>query len=641
MFKSIEKLLGRTPQKYLPEKIEVAPSSDKGGEHSTESHLKKYLGYYCTCQNPGYAVLVTGEWGTGKSFQVNEALATKEKYYVSLFGLQTVEDVYSTVYATMFPIKAKIKGAAGTVGETGVDFGFGSISAGGLASGVVNALIREKVNTDRTLIFDDLERCGLTLKETLGVINRYVEHHGCRVVVIAHDERLTADFKESKEKLFGQTIKIEPQTLSAFDKFIYTYKETNSYSFLQSCSEDILGIFNSSSANSLRILKHVVEDLTRLFEALSENHKQNTKAMIELTCLFTALNIEIRCGNLTYSDLIDRNNAVLHHYIRQRGSNNGVEQPGIVAADARYPNIDLTNQLLSDETVINLFINGNFIPKQIQESLDYSPYFMKPAEVEPWRVFIKFDELDEIVVDEAVIRLKTQFSDREVVDSGDMLHLFALRFLFSQIGLITANFNEVVNECKEYLDDLLSQGRLPPRETGWRWTESLATSYGGYGYWVDESYRQHFQEVSSYLITSRITAMRNSFPQLAQELLKLITTDGSEFVENICHTSRGGNKFAAIDILSSITPEDFVREWMSSTPQNWHPIKTGLTERYSTGLLNRELASEASWIIEVLNLLEEEHTNEVGVRKKRLDRVIPRDLRPLAESALAHIQNHE
>lgn len=633
----IEKIMGflsRIPKKNLPQAIEVTSLPDQEAQQLPESHLKKYLDYYSMCHKPGYAVLVTGEWGTGKSFQVNEALETEEKYYVSLFGLQTAEDVYSTVFAAMFPIKAKIKDVAGAVSEAGIEFGIGSINTGGLTSGVVNALIREKVNTDRTLIFDDLERCGLTLTETLGVINRYVEHHGCRVVVIAHDDRLATDFKDSKEKLFGQTLKVEPQIQSAFNKFVEAYKNISAYSFIQSCGEDIIGIFKSSNISSLRILKHVIEDLARLFSSLSEDHKQNEKAMFELARLFTALNIEVRSGNLTQTDLVGRNSTRLRYMMRPRGSGGAIEEPRVVTADSRYANIDLTNQLLTDDTLVNLLINGNFIEQQIRESLDYSPHFMKPTEIEPWRVFMKFDELDECITTEAVVRLKAQFDDRIVTDSGEMLHLFAFRFLFSQTGLVTADFSEVVNECKQYLDDLLSQGRLPPRETEWRWAESLASSYGGYAYWVDDSYREHFREVSSYLISKRIDAMRNRFPQLTQELLTLVATDGSEFVERICHTSRGGNSFAAIDILSSIKPEEFVLEWIKSPPKNWHPIRTGLTGRYSTGLLSRELKSEAPWILEVLDLLEIEHAKAVGMKRVRLDRAIPQDLKPLAEAVL-------
>ena len=49
--------------------------------------LKSYLDYYKDLDRPGYAVLVTGEWGVGKTYQVQKVLAPEEYIYVSLFGL--------------------------------------------------------------------------------------------------------------------------------------------------------------------------------------------------------------------------------------------------------------------------------------------------------------------------------------------------------------------------------------------------------------------------------------------------------------------------------------------------------------------------------------------------------------------------
>ena len=46
------------------------------------SNLNNYIDYYKTLVKPGYAVLVTGKWGTGKTYQVKKALRN-DKYSVS------------------------------------------------------------------------------------------------------------------------------------------------------------------------------------------------------------------------------------------------------------------------------------------------------------------------------------------------------------------------------------------------------------------------------------------------------------------------------------------------------------------------------------------------------------------------------
>jgi len=47
------------------------------------SQLESYLDYYKSLSNPGYAVLITGAWGVGKTYQVKDALKANEFYYIS------------------------------------------------------------------------------------------------------------------------------------------------------------------------------------------------------------------------------------------------------------------------------------------------------------------------------------------------------------------------------------------------------------------------------------------------------------------------------------------------------------------------------------------------------------------------------
>ena len=176
-----------------------------------QAHLKEYVDHYRTLNNPQYAVLVTGDWGVGKTFQVRSAIPRGDCYYVSLFGLSSTDDVVSAVYAAMFPRKALVKKAARGIGETTAEIpGFGSLAVSGLTSALVGAFLRQEVKTDKPIVLDDLERSGLKTKDLLGAINLYVEHNGCQVVVIAHDKKLKEKFADMKEKLFGQTIVIDP-----------------------------------------------------------------------------------------------------------------------------------------------------------------------------------------------------------------------------------------------------------------------------------------------------------------------------------------------------------------------------------------------------------------------------------------------
>jgi hypothetical protein len=173
--------------------------------------LVDYLNYYNSLTEPGFAVLVIGPWGSGKTFQVKAAFDKSSCNYVSLFGLKNEVDVYGAIFSKMDPFTSKFKKATKHLKNIAASTDHFSFGVGSIVTSAINATIKEQVDTSKTLILDDLERCTLDEKTLLGIVNSFVEHQGCRVVVIAHDEKLSDYFAESKEKIFGQTIKTKSQ----------------------------------------------------------------------------------------------------------------------------------------------------------------------------------------------------------------------------------------------------------------------------------------------------------------------------------------------------------------------------------------------------------------------------------------------
>ncbi|ECR7588392.1 hypothetical protein F2C00_09385, partial [Salmonella enterica] len=159
-----------------------------------KTNLEIYLDYYIGLDAPGFAVLVTGEWGSGKTFQVMNAIPSNLQCHVSLFGIVDSQEVYSTVFSKMFPgknfAKKLIEMTKDISGEIdGLTFG-----AGSLAGNILSPLIKLTVDRNKIIIFDDLERCPMSNKEIFGVINQYIEHHQCKVVILAHDKEAHNEF---------------------------------------------------------------------------------------------------------------------------------------------------------------------------------------------------------------------------------------------------------------------------------------------------------------------------------------------------------------------------------------------------------------------------------------------------------------
>ncbi|RDL47341.1 hypothetical protein BLJAPNOD_06181 [Ensifer sp. M14] len=583
------------------------------------SPLASYLSYYSTLQKPCYAVLVTGPWGTGKTYQVNRALA--DHYYVSLYGLKSTDEIISAVYAEMFPNRDKIKKAASGASEFGGEaFGF-SVSLGGVFSGLANAMLRNKVATDKVLVFDDLERCRVDIDETLGTINMYVEHHGCRVVVIAHEEELqSADkFNNSKEKIFGQTIRVEPQIEAAFRAFLEPASDP-AKGFISRHETEILRTFVYSEVLSLRILRHIIEDLARLYGTLDSKHTLHPEAMTALVQFFCAYNIEWRADRL---DQIDISSPLAAHLAHQTRRMEGQKQAeNLSETKKRYPFVDLSSTLIPGPILAQILIDGHFDRGAIGAALDASTYFMVPEQDASWKILRRFEEFPDSIVQPALAQFEEDFRSRKSSESGAILHIFALRFKLSKIGLIAADFDEIALECKKYIEDLTETRRLPARDAGEEWYEPFRGSWDGWNYLVHEDYETHFQDLFNQLIQTRELIFLREFAAKSGEFLSIVEADGSEFYALLCDvSSHAETPIATSPVLPRLQPAQFVAAWMRSSPMNWQAIAFALNVRCKRAV-DKRWGLEVKWLKDVISLLEERAASASGFEKARIERVL-------------------
>lgn len=547
-------------------------------------------------------MLVTGDWGTGKTFQIKRALREDERYYVSLFGLQSADDVYSEVFSTMSPLMSGTKKAFGWLEETlkGLE---GAPALTSFVPGVWKATIRQEVKTDRVLVFDDLERSNLEPKEMLGIINKYVEHHGCQVIVMTHENKLDDYFCEAKEKIFGQTIKIKPEIDDAFECFCLKFGDHHR-ALIQSYESTIVSIFCESGVRSLRILQQVIHDISRLLRSLGDDHLKHEAAIRDLLELFCALNLEVRSQNLAENDLRNRKNSSYEYLImNSTNEKTDVLEPPICTSDNKYETVDLTNELLQDDALISMLICGQYDQILIRKSLNDSHYFLPPDSSPPWKIVLQFETIDDEIVERAGEEIERQFDRREITSPGEMLHIFALLLMMSRKKILKKDLEEILSECKVYIDELLEADRLPAAAMD-TFSEDLDLGYDGLGYWGASE--KEFKEIFRYLRVSRTKAMEKRLPSIAQDLLGHFNNTPQLFVEAVSFTVSGHNPYHLTPILRFIEPKDFTNAWISSSKSNRRTIMRAIDARYDGGRLKKELAGEAEWVRKVGKLLLEE-----------------------------------
>lgn len=474
------------------------------------------------------------------------------------------------------------------------------------------------MNSSKPLVFDDLERSTVDIKVLLGLINRFVEHHNCRVVVIAHDAKIVQGFVEAKEKVFGQTLVVEPNVQEAFEAFVARFARAAESTSLKRLRGEILNVFKQSDTDSLRVLRHVVEDFERLAAVLEARHLANESAMMELVRLFSACSIEIRHGRLDREGLKDRGDRLRY----QRANSNDGQGPfmPIVEASLRYTSVDLSSTILQDNVLIEMLTEGRFVAEHIRQSLDSSVYFVTKEAARPWQLVGDFDKLDDKVVDEALKRMEDQFANREILDSGELLHVVALKMMMAFRKLTTDTVTDVKNSAINYIDDLLSQGRLPPRPAGVEWFESFDGSWAGVSYWVMEDYRDDFRKVFEHLIDSRTVALDRQLPALTQPLLDVVRSNGQRFFEKVCYTRNTQTEFEDIPILSHVPVKDFVDAWLASPKTGWYWIGNALKERAKAAPRYPALKSEIAWYPKVVREMQARGRASNGLARLRIER---------------------
>lgn len=185
-----------------------------------------------------YAVMLNGEWGSGKTHFWNNKIKKKiesmqlngKRYttiYMSLYGISNLEEISKKIFMETTQLMDKnlrrfmnSKGQE-TIPEyakTGIDMAnFFGVNQNG------NKLdYAEFFSTDdKVLCFDDLERANVDVIDILGYINNFVEHDHIKTIIICNEKELATKLKSSnlEMKTFIATYLLDKQNeLNKSDK---------------------------------------------------------------------------------------------------------------------------------------------------------------------------------------------------------------------------------------------------------------------------------------------------------------------------------------------------------------------------------------------------------------------------------------
>ena len=314
-------------------------------------HISEFLQYYYELKKPPeYAILLTGLWGSGKTWFIQNFIrevsnTPNEVLYVSLYGVRSVEDIETEFFRLLHPIlSSKPMRLMGTLAKgiatkaIGFDFnGDGKLDAS-LTVGTQDVDFDERGNlaVGKLLVFDDLERCSIPIYDLMGYINQLVEHRKFKAILIANEQEIhlsasgdnlpNSGYRRIKEKLIGRTFEVIPELATASEYFINDLPSGLTRNLIKENESVVTQIYENSKLKNLRLLRHSLWELDRLAETLKPEIKENKPLLTELLSIFLVYSFEVRSGNITPSEIQKVQMIVFEQAMTERKQTNPEEK---------------------------------------------------------------------------------------------------------------------------------------------------------------------------------------------------------------------------------------------------------------------------------------------------------------------------
>lgn len=246
-------------------------------------------------ENKEVVISISGEWGVGKTHfwndfikkYKNEELKNKQIAYVSLFGINSLNDIKTSILLQVSPTKNKIswidkkivtplKNVKSSLKLDDLSMSFGFDTLGSVFTLLTNGDFKNVI-----VCFDDFERMSssINLKDVLGLISELKEQKNCRVVMIFNEKELekltdiekkpySEIFSLYKEKIIDYTFIFEP-TLEINVKIAI---EKQAIRFEQ---EIILKYLQKFNIKNIRVLDQIFRKLKKFEFIIDKQYHKN------------------------------------------------------------------------------------------------------------------------------------------------------------------------------------------------------------------------------------------------------------------------------------------------------------------------------------------------------------------------------
>ena len=534
----------------------------------------KYLNYFLSLrESPDYAVLINGPWGSGKTFFIKKFLKDINGcIYISLYGISSIDEINTRICKESLLEIAKSK-----TGETGRKIAKKALTLVPPFFHIFNIDINPKdlealysFTKDKIIIFDDLERSLMDIRETLGFINYFVEHQGNKVIIVANEDDIPdkENYHIAKEKLIGRTLTV----FEELDSTILSVIKTSSPRiklFIETHLQTIKTIFNQSQCHNLRILKHILKNLERfcdikvlkLFDKESINY---------LLVVYLILSIESNIGNLKKGDM---------SFIGFSFKKSEKEKKGFDLFEYKYPSFYRYQLILEYDMWDRIIFDGWLEEKSISRMIKNSDFFHSKNRPE-WKNLWHYNEFkSDHEFHNCYKKVKLKLEEKQYKDIYIIIHLAGMFMQFSQVNLIRQSPVQLYKYFCNYVDYLIKrkfftykvEDHLFKGRSNFYESRAHGLAYQGYDIY-------EFKEFISYLKKAHDNTKDIFYHEEANKLLQLVVDDIESFYVYISGAT-SESRFNDIPILTYIASKKLIACLPKLDLKKLNLLFSALTER--------------------------------------------------------------
>jgi hypothetical protein len=232
----------------------------------------------------GYAVLLSGPWGVGKSFFWRRYQAKVISEFdltpitVSAAGLQNSEELERVLFQASIANYATpaLREFTGVIGRAMLRV---------VKVDPADIKLKAETTGGRTVVcIDDVERFAGDPKTLFGFAINLLDESGLHVILIADETKVDEVFNEYKERIVGKTVRVEPDLGKFCDEIICGFSDRRTRDFLLQESSVLVDYLREKGVSNLRTVRAILIEL----ELILRNVRQSS-ALLNLSGLLGAI----------------------------------------------------------------------------------------------------------------------------------------------------------------------------------------------------------------------------------------------------------------------------------------------------------------------------------------------------------------